>query len=350
MEKVFLAFWWRKWQNIGLDKIIEKGSLILLNLERFTEDELNSYLNKQKIALPYPQIPKKVTLLNDVFNSWWIIYNIDYPDDYKQLLFLIELYVDDFLNPVFKFDRLWYEKLEYKKVDTFDDWYLDRINIDKLNNFLFNYKGIKDYSYWLRDRIYDWVKNNNSEAFRLQTWIWLYNLLKDYSYWKSILFWKREVMEIGILFETLFTEINEKESIWYALRKRIHFLSLDLIDNIENKIKEIYNTRSQFVHGAIFDELKKQYEIIDKDWEEDIKENYNNDMFKKTKEYITILRKILLLYFKLFERINSWEYKKYFNGWKKISCIDIIELSIFNKDIRDDLEKEKELLKDLIDY
>lgn len=350
MEKVFLAFWGRKWQNEEIDKIIEKDSLVLLNLEKFTEDELNTYLIEQDIALPCSHIPKRIILWDDVHNSWWIIYNINYPDDYNQLLFLLELFLNDFLNPIYKFDRLWYEKLKYEPVKTFQDWYLDKINIDNLYNFLSNYKGIIDYSYWLRTRIYDWGLNSDNESFRLYVWLSLYAQLREYSNWKSIHFWEKEVMEIWILFETLFTQPKEKESIWYTLKKRIHFLSLDLIDNIENKIKEIYNSRSNFVHGSIFEKVRKEYKIIEIEWEYDIEEKISHDMFDKTKEYITILRKMLLLYYKTFKDIKDWVYSSYFESWKKIWCIDIIELSMFNNDVKVNLQKNVDLLKELIDY
>lgn len=349
MEKIFLAFWWRKYENKDIDKIIQKDNLILLNLEKFSKDELSSYLLEQNIALPYPHIPKEINYDSETFPSWWIIY--EYEENFNDSSwFILELFLDNFLNPLFKFDRLWFKKLEYNSSDTFNDWYLLIIDINKLYDFLNNFNWMINYSYWYRSRIYDWVKHNNNEAFRLHTWIELYKLLKDYNNWKSIYFWKKEVMEIGILLETLFTEPNEKESIWYALRRRVHFLTLDLIDNIENKIKEIYNTRSQFVHGSIFDELRKKYEIVsDHEWE-DIKEKYTDDMFIKTKEYITILRKVVLLYFKLFERINNWEYNEFFSKGKKISCIDVIELSAFNTKIREDLEKDKNILKEMLSY
>lgn len=346
MEKIFLAFWWRKDQNLGIEKISQKENLILLNLELFTLEELNEYLIDQKIALPYPHIPTIIEYDKNTIPSWGIIYEFE-DESYYSFIFLLELYLNNFLSPLFQFYIWWFERLSYNHyLDTFSDGYLPDINIDNLSNFLNNYKWIIDYSYWLRPRVFDWVKGNDDEAFRLFSALWLYKSLKEYSKWKSMFFWQKEVMEIWIILETLFTESNEKESIWYALKKRIHLLSLDLIDDIEKEIKWIYGKRSDFVHWASFRRLRKQYEI---EWD-DIKENFDEKIFEITKSHITILRKILLLYFRLHKGIADWEFNWYFPSWKKLSCIDVIELSAFEKDVRNKLLEEKDLLNSIIDY
>lgn len=352
MEKIFLAFWWRKDDNKDIEKIIEKDNVILLNLEKFEKEELNKYLIEKEIALPYPQIPKEIEFDKKVYFSWWIIIkNINFPDDYTQVLFILELYLNSFLNPIFKFDRLWFEKLNYYYFDTFNDWYLKTIDIEKFCNFLNNYSLIIKYSYWLRDRIREWVQKWDKEAFRLYIALWLYKELKNYCRWKSIHYWEKEVMEMWIIFETLFTDPNEKESIWYILRKRIHFLLWDLIENVETKIKEIYNTRSNFVHWSFFEKVIREYEIVkDENWEEDINQKISNEMFEKTKEYITILRKIIFLHYKLFDDITKWKFNIFFPKWKKISCIDVIELSMFNNEVKILLDENVSFLKAVLIY
>lgn len=351
MEKIFLAFWWRKDENKNIDKIIEKDNIILLNLEKFTEKELSIYLIKENISLPYDHINSQIKFDEKVNNSWWIICNINEPNNYIQLLFLLELYFNTFLNPIFKLDRLWYSKLKYNDSETYNDWFLNQIDIGKLNIFIDSYKWIIDYSYWYRDRVFKWVKDKNKEDFRFYITLWLYQDLVNHSCLKSVHYWEKEVMEMWIILETLFTNSNEKEWIWYLLKKRIHFLCLDSFEDIEKKIKEIYNTRSNFVHWSFYEKVIKEYEIIkDWDWKEDIKEKINNDMFIKTREYIIILRKIILLYYKLFEDINKWKFNVYFVVWKKISCIDVIELSMFNEDVKKMLNSNIKELKEVLPY
>lgn len=349
MKKIFLAFGWRSNQYPEIDKIAKSNNLTVLNLERFEKDELNEYLITQKIALPH--IKKPIEYDHLTYVSWGILFEAESESiRYEDLLFLLELYLNAFLNPIFKFDSLWFEKLDYDYTDTFKDWYLDKIEVENLYKFLNAYKWIIDYSCWFRHNIHRRVENNDSESFRMFTAVSLYQQLKRYDNKKSPFFWKKEVMEIWIILETLFTKENERESIGYTLRKRIHFLLIDLIENIEDKVKEIYDTRSKFVHWSIFAELIKQYKIVDNSGEEDIKHIVTHDMFEKTKEYITILRKILILYHYLLKWIKEWEYSSYSNSWSSVSCIDIIELSMFNDDVRNKFKDNISLVRNLLSY
>lgn len=336
MGKVFFAFKAPKDDSQGSPRLQTSSKIELLNLANYSHKELEVYLESKDIKLAHIVNQTKWPD-NDMLLSRGIL--IDYGAFWisslncGELVFLLELYLDAFLEPIFQFSEWGLQWLFDVKKMRFD-WYLLKIDILELENFIIKYKKLIDFSIWNRYSIWEWVKRDEKESFRFSTAVALYKELKYYDNSKSALFRQKEVMEIWIILETLFTKTDEKESIGYTLKKRIHFILGDSVTDIETVIHDIYTIRSKFVHGSIFDDIRKKYTLTAD--QNDIITNRNiEEMFNKTKEYVSILRKTLLRYYELFRKVQSKSFDADFWKGKKVWVIDVIEKYMFNKSIED---------------
>lgn len=353
MSKVFLALWWRPWQNRWIDKIQTKDNIQLLNLEEFTAEELQLYLDEQDIRYPGNHENKNIEFnLKEYVYSWGIV--CEFQDEHwnTSLEFILSFYLDTFLSPIFRFDAWGCKELHPDRLHTYKDWYLPLIDIHKLCDFFKAFKWIIDYSYWLRPRVLEWIQSWSDERFRFYYSVWLYSQLwRNYGHSKSNEFWEKEVMEIAIIFEMLFTRTNEKRRIEKYLEDRVYKISLDMIDDVEQHMIDIYRMRSNYAHGSFFEKAQRRYALEnDEGWNQDLVMLPDTSMFDQPKLYNTILRKSILLYFLLFQQIRNGLYDRFFEEWKDISCIDVIEKSDTEAFIKQKIQENNNLLSWLLIY
>lgn len=174
-----------------------------------------------------------------------------------ETMFLLNLYSPSFLYPVFHVNDMGIMQIIHDK--DFSPYYYNQdgtIFCDP--NFVSFYKLLFEqskYGSWHLDRIQSWDK----EDWRLFVAALLFSGLKDYVNSKNIFGWQRESAEMVTILEALFTAgDSQHEEVSYRLRKRIAVLLAWMFPSIEEDIKELYKTRSAFVHGSFFQQIARE--------------------------------------------------------------------------------------------
>lgn len=248
---------------------------------------------------------------------------------HTETLFLLNLYSQNFLYPVFHANDMGIMRQKHNK-DPMIYFHTQNHEIFNSKNFVAFYKILFEqskYGSWHLDRIQSWGK----EDWRLFVAALLYSGLTDYENTKSSFGWQRESAEMATILEALFTAGDaHNEEVMYRLRKRIAVLLAWKFPDIEKDIKELYGARSAFVHGSFFKQIAK-----------DSPDAYNNlpvpdfDLLYKHKEYV---RLALVAYLNLARVIQSGG----IDGVK--SVMDALENAIINIELRAKLTAETEKL------
>lgn len=243
--------------------------------------------------------------------------------NYAETLFLLNIYSPNFLYPLFHVNDMGIDRNKFNK-DPLIYFHTQNHSIFKTTNFITFYKVLFDqakYGSWCLDRIQAWDK----EDWRLFVAVLLYNGLKDYDNIKNSFDWQRESAEMSTILESLFTaDDSRNEEIIYRLSKRIAVLLNWIFPNIEKEIKkELYQNRSDFIHGAFFKQIAKE------------SPGANNSiptpdfrLLYKHKEYVRCAL-VAYLHLALLLKQNPEEYK----GIKTV--MGVIEESIIDMDLRE---------------
>lgn len=260
--------------------------------------------------------------------------------NYGETLFLINLYSPEFLYPLFyvgdmgimrpthqhkhnwEYTAYWHEQ---NQANLFK-----RIEFPKFFKLLLSQGG---YGTWMLDRAQKWDR----EDWRLFVASRLFSNLKDYDNGKDPFEWQRESGEMGAALESLFTAGDtQKEEIIYRLTKRAAVLLLSVFPTIEKDIKKLYGQRSSFVHGELFNYIAKES-----------KHAFNNipspdfDLLAKQREYV---RWSLAAYLYLAKLVKE---KK--GGYGQVgSVIQLLEQSIINLTLREQVLKDAQIIFDLL--
>ena len=175
---------------------------------------------------------------------------------YSEAMFLLNLYSPNFLYPIFHADDMGITRHDSKK-NPLIYFHTQNHSIFTDENFVDFYKSLLDqsvYANWDRDRVVNW----NKEDWRLFVAALLYSGLPDYENSKDLFGWQRESAEMGTILESLFTAGDARnEEVTYRLRKRVAVLMGWKFPTIEKDVKELYKTRSSFVHGSFFEQIFK---------------------------------------------------------------------------------------------
>lgn len=252
---------------------------------------------------------------------------------YAETMFLLNLYSPNFLYPYFFVNDMGIMQKIHGK-DSMIYFHTQDCSIFNNRNFVDFYKTIfaqSKYGSWNLDRIQSWDK----EDWRLFVAALLYTGLKDYENVKSSFGWQRESAEMGAILESLFTAGDtSNEEVTYRLRKRVAVLLAWKIPDIEKDIKNLYGSRSAFVHGSFFEQIAKESPKA-----------HNNlplpdfDMLYRHKEYVRIA---IVAYLNLAKIIKS-------NGIDNVkSVMDALEKAIIDIELRKILISETKKLFDLM--
>ncbi|HEY4505806.1 MAG TPA: hypothetical protein VJG67_03905 [Candidatus Paceibacterota bacterium] len=177
---------------------------------------------------------------------------------YAETMFLLNLYSPNFLYPLFYVNDMGIARQKFDK-DPFIYFHTQDHSIFSTKQFVVFYKTLFEqskYGSWHLDRIQSWDK----EDWRLFVAALLFTGLKDYENSKSSFGWQRESAEMTTILEALFTaDDSRNEEVIYRLCKRIAVLLHWQFPDIEKEIKkELYKSRSDFVHGAFFLQIAKE--------------------------------------------------------------------------------------------
>ena len=106
---------------------------------------------------------------------------------------------------------------------------------------------------WELDRVEKW----STEDFRILMADYLFNDLKRYHNSKKPWVGGREYADQCVILETLLSRREERMEITYRLKKRIAVLLSSVFPEIEQDIQKLYSQRSDFIHGTTFALIKE---------------------------------------------------------------------------------------------
>jgi len=241
------------------------------DLKKFTLDEFIEEL-KRKIPPVNKNVLRNYKITEETLDSYGVTekhfaqysWGLLIPDTLEEggfssaeTMSLLNLYSPTFLYPVFYANDMGIARQAHGK-DTYNYFHTQNGKIFQTKEFVTFYKSLVDqtkYGTWHLDRIQTWDK----EDWRLFVASSLYSGLKDYENSKSSFGWQRESAEMATILEALFTaDDSRNEEVTYRLRKRIAVLLAWKFPEIEKDIKELYDARSEFVHGSFFKQIAKE--------------------------------------------------------------------------------------------
>lgn len=244
-------------------------------------------------------------------------------DSFSETLFLLNLYSPNFVHPIFYGSGLGIGQVRYPASPL--SQILSESNASETfstSQFVLFFKTLlpqSQYGPWVLDRIKNWDK----EDWRLFTAGLLYRGLEDYENKKDLFGWQRESADMAGILECLFTAGDgSKDEVGYRLRKRVAVLLSFKFPSIETDVKQLYDQRSDFVHGRFFESLPKE-----------TKQAQSNlpipdfVFLYRQKEYV---RFAIVAYLYLAKNIESQPIE--FGGYKRV--IDVLEAMIINVTLR----------------
>ena len=179
---------------------------------------------------------------------------------YVETISLINLYSPHFLYPIFYASDFGISRVPYDWPSSYRPLlpWQDQAKSFKNKAFVLFFKTLlptSGYGAWQRYRCQNW----KDEDWRLFTAMLLFSGLQSYDRGKSPFTWQRESADMATILEALFTAGDSRnEEVGYRLRKRIAVLIGFRFPEIEKKVKQLYESRSAFVHGSFFRRAGKQ--------------------------------------------------------------------------------------------
>ena len=299
----------------------------------------NNYYWKEKIDTDF------VGMTEEEYKEclWGILLpNIDNDKEnfYYEVLFLLNIFCPIYLKPYFYVSGMGIYN-ERKKIKNpcihspVNDEQKNICKIIKSNNFVKFYEifiiEIKKYNeaYWTnsiqnRESVFNW----NDEDFKIYFSFKYYKELEKYQNSKNPFLWQKECVDMSLILEILFTSgEQDKSNIGYKLRKRTGVLIGWKFPEIEKEIKDIYNNRSDFIHGSFYKQLKK-----------DIKNNksYKNIDFDNLYNKKEKIRFILIAYLYL-NKVIEEKVEKDFEEYNNVT--ELLEDAILNIKLRNKIIK-----------
>jgi hypothetical protein len=267
MQKIFLAF--PGYQVTLKQKIKKIGDFEFWSLEKIKDDEFISLI--QKKIRPFNKNVKK--------NYFFINTEQDFKESYKNCSWgmLLPNYADDYLDGRYESSFT---------VDLFSElnmpvmFYVQRmgVSVEKKNllihekaqfhsedkkflnkNFVSFYNLIFPSLIGIRWQAYE-VAKWNREDWRMHVSCLLFNELAKYQKSKKVMTWQAECADIVSFYESLLSkEANDNGK--YKISQRIEVLLgryyKKEFPKIVDGLRELFNSRNDFVHGSFFDRLKK---------------------------------------------------------------------------------------------
>jgi len=194
--------------------------------------------------------------------SWGLLLPDNLPDclldGYPEILFLLNLYVPNFLYPLFYVTKMGIRPITHVKNEIIFYHGQNQSKIFKSQAFVTFFRTLikqSVYASWQRDRCEKWT----TEEYRLWFACQSFSELKIYENEKEGITWPREATDMAMILESLFTADGKTNTeIIYRLKKRVGALIGFQCPNIESDITKLYSQRSAFVHGSFFKEFAKE--------------------------------------------------------------------------------------------
>ena len=360
MDKFFICFWGRPTDGDLPNPILELSeNITLFNLNRLNSGLDGDTLKNELLDrwLLYPHNPDlRIEVPTDSFDippCWGILVWIEWVDDFRTHLSLLELYTGHIFTPLYYIDhfgrpRAPYELYPRGKTDLISWWddNLCHLLNNKFLQFLELLSPVLDTINTNNVDINKWLLENKDERFLFMWWFSLFFGLRKYAYGKSPIYWLKEALDVGIILEIMlgwkpysepsfidkclsFISRNQFDKIGETLINRAVNLVWTTIswEDTEKVIKKIYNYRSRFVHWDFVNTIKKSYNSSS-DGIATIKVNSN--IFDEPNLWQQSLRIIVLISLVLYSK----QCEHYF--WNDIRSI---------KDLLDKAESHPDLIK-----
>jgi len=193
--------------------------------------------------------------------SWGLLLPSPVPDaigpGYPESLFVINLYSPHFLYPAFHVSQLGIWRDDHRKSVLLyyaDQNQADRFSREQFPEFYDSLISESVYAVWQANRVARWTK----EDWRVFVACLMFTGLTTYDTGKSPFTWQREAADIATVLEALCTAgTGDSTEVGYKLRKRVAALVSHRFSDIEKSVKELYQQRSDFVHGSFYLGLAK---------------------------------------------------------------------------------------------
>lgn len=274
MKKIFIAFAGSEIEQIDKIRIIKKN-YECWNLKKFKYEDFISTIQKaiqptnKNVKRHYEMSDQSPFYFNQNYfskSSWGLIL----PDIISDCAIdscadatsLINLYSSSFLHPIFYVSSIGIITLPHILKKICQKYEALAINHEQNQAKFFNkdfYKYFKTlapqgcYTTWYHDRSIKWTE----EEWQLCMANMMFERLQKFDFGRDCFLWQAESRDIATILESLLSDKKDHGEIGYKLRKRSAVLISYAIPNIEKDVKDLYNQRSDFVHGSFFTEIYK---------------------------------------------------------------------------------------------
>jgi len=266
MQKIFLAF--PGYQVTLKQKIKKVGNFEFWNLEKITDDEFISLIQKKikpfnkNVRKNYFSVNTEQDFKESYKNSNWGMllsnYAKDYLDGRYESLFTVNLFSEINLPVMFYVQRMGVrvEKRnilipEKAQFHSEDKKFLNKKFVQFYNRIFPALLGIR----WQAYEVARW----NREDWRMHVSCLLFNELAKYQRSKQVMTWQAECADIVSFYEALLSKEHNDNGL-YKIGQRIEVLLGRTYRKeflkIKDGLRELFNSRNDFVHGSFFDRLK----------------------------------------------------------------------------------------------
>lgn len=332
MDKFFICFWGRPTDGDLPNPILELSeNITLFNLNRLNSGLDGDTLKNELLDrwLLYPHNPDlRIEVPTDSFDippCWGILVWIEWVDDFRTHLSLLELYTGHIFTPLYYIDhfgrpRAPYELYPRGKTDLISWWddNLCHLLNNKFLQFLELLSPVLDTINTDNRDINQWLLENKTEWFLFMGWLTLFSELRKYFYGKSPVYWLKEALDIGVILEIVlgwkpyrdpsildkflsFIKRNQFDPIVKTLTRRTRRLVWMKIfwKSTAKIIDKIYDYRSRFAHGEFANDIRNSYDSSS-DGCASIK--VNSDIFNEPNLWQQSLRIIIIVALVLYSR------------------------------------------------
>lgn len=267
MQKIFLAF--PGYQVTLKQKVKKIGDFEFWNLEKMTDNEFISLIQREikpfnkNVRKNYFSVNTEQDFRESYKNSSWGMllpnYAKDYLDGRYESLFTVNLFSELNLPVMFYVQRmgisvekrniLIHEKAQFHSEDK---KFLNKKFIQFYNRIFPALLGVR----WQAYEVAKWGR----EDWRMYVSCLLFNELAKYQRSKQVMTWQAECADIVSFYEALLSK-EPNDNGQYKISQRIEVLLgryyKKEFSKIKDGLKQLFNSRNDFVHGSFFDRLKK---------------------------------------------------------------------------------------------
>lgn len=267
MQKIFLAF--PGYQVTLKQKVKKIDDFEFWNLEKMTDNEFISLIQRKikpfnkNVRKNYFSVNTEQDFRESYKNcSWGILlpnYAKDYLDGRYESSFTVNLFSELNLPVMFYVQRmgisvekrniLIHEKAQFHSEDK---KFLNKKFIQFYNHIFPALLGVR----WQAYEVAKWDR----EDWRMYVSCLLFNELAKYQRSKQVMTWQAECADIVSFYEALLSK-EPNDNGQYKISQRIEVLLGQYykkeFSKVKDGLKQLFNSRNDFVHGSFFDRLKK---------------------------------------------------------------------------------------------